>query len=143
MTQERLEQLFRRMKVVWSSVPKVHCKGLCQKECGNVPLLPVEALYLEQKLGRTFPEAVHGNRFVFKTLGDKVFCPFLTEISYRGRCSIYEDRPMICRSYGHDIDALRCEWGCEVERPMTTLSKVHKILIQISQKCGVHIKVAR
>ena len=136
--EKRIKRLFRDMFKLWLSVPKVKCKGLCQRECGNVPLLPVEALYLEKKYEITLPVVVHGDKFLFKTLGDRVPCPFLSEWSQRGQCTIYNDRPMICRAYGHDIHDLRCQYGCEAERPL--LSKffltLQRSLKKLTEKCG-------
>lgn len=34
-------------------------------------------------------------------------CPALVD----GRCSVYDDRPMICRLYG-TVEVMRCPYGC-------------------------------
>ncbi len=43
-----------------------------------------------------------------------------------GRCSVYDDRPLICRMFGHEIPPiermrpLECEHGCTHEGTFTT-----------------------
>src|SRR5579863_6962419 len=99
----RMKILFREMFQVWRSVPNVACKGLCQRQCGNVPLMPIEATYIEQKYHVSLPVAIHGENvgrdLAFKTLGINIPCPFLSEYTHAGRCTIYNDRPVICRAY--------------------------------------------
>lgn len=131
-SESKLQRLFSTMTKIWLRVPRVYCKGLCQRECGNVPVTPIEALFIERKYHVTLPSALHGNgAFKFKTLGvDEECCPFLTDRSTNGQCSIYNDRPMVCRAYGHDLDSLKCPFGCKVERPLKPflLAKFYKEL---------------
>lgn len=115
---------FKLMRRIWNSVPRVKCKGLCQVECSNVPVTPVEARYIQIRTQFELPVHGHGklagyaeDLHQFPTLGhNSEPCEFLDEL---GNCSIYNDRPFICRSYGHDIDSLRCNYGCEVEEVMS------------------------
>ena len=128
-------QIIQKMKHIWFQVPKVHCKGLCQDSCQNVPVMPVEAEYLQQQYSVTLPVLQHGGdlglHFQFHTLGpDSTPCQFLNEA---GRCSIYRDRPLICRSYGHDVDFLRCQWGCdEAKFNSNRLQSLMKQMVQLS-----------
>ena len=108
-------KIISKMKHVWFQVPRVQCKGKCQDSCSNVPVAPVEAEYLQQEYRVTFPILEHGLEMgippaEFHTLGpNNTPCMFLKD----GRCSIYRNRPLICRAYGHDIAFLRCGWGCD------------------------------
>lgn len=105
------------MKRLWRTVPHVQCKGLCQAACTNVPLPPIEAYYLIQKHNATIVPAGHGSdlRMIMPTLGVNGPCQFLKA----GKCSIYEDRPLVCREYGHDVLTLQCEHGCTASVPLT------------------------
>lgn len=82
---------------VYEQMPDVGCKGLCQDGCYSIGTFPVE---------RQVVEAVHGIRLPAmaahrcEALGDD------------GRCSIYEDRPLICRSFGA-VQGILCPFGCE------------------------------
>lgn len=104
------------MKRLWRMVPHVQCKGLCQGACTNVPLPAVEALYLIQKYDAKIVPAGHGPNLqvIMPTLGVQAPCQFLKA----GRCSIYDDRPMVCRQYGHDVLTLSCGHGCKPVKPL-------------------------
>lgn len=109
------------MKRLWHKIPHVHCKGLCQAACTNVPIMPVEALYLIEKHDAKLLPSWHGRGAVYKatmlpTLGIDGPCQFLQD----GRCSIYEDRPAVCREYGHKVLMLDCGHDCRPARPRTT-----------------------
>lgn len=133
----------RKMRDIWSRVPEVHCKGLCgDTVCTNVPLMPVEHRFLSERYG-----AVHhiqivrhldettGAVVVAPTLGvstdpDHAGCPFYRQ----NRCSIYEDRPLMCRIYGHPVGELAgCPHGCRVERPMRRgrVRELCELLLQV------------
>jgi Fe-S-cluster containining protein len=106
------------MKRLWRDVPHVQCKGLCQGACTNVPLMPVEAIYLIEKHAANPLPAWHGFGYkatMMPTLGINGPCEFLRE----GRCSIYDDRPAVCREYGHKVLTLDCGHDCQPSRPFT------------------------
>jgi Fe-S-cluster containining protein len=42
-------------------------------------------------------------------------CPALTVL---GRCSVYADRPLLCRIWGV-VESLPCQWGCRPARVLT------------------------
>ena len=109
------QQIFN-MKRLWRMVPYIHCKGLCQRDCSNVPIMPVEALYLIEKHNAVLLPAIHGlnEQVMMPTLGLNKPCEFLRD----GRCSIYEDRPLVCRMFGHPILTLDCGHGCKARTPM-------------------------
>jgi len=111
------------LKRLWRMIPHVQCKGLCQDQCAWVPVYPVEALYImERHPDARFLPASHGaSRSIAPTLGAGGRCGFLNEA---GRCSIYEDRPAICRMFGHTVsepslqNSLYCEHGCKASKPL-------------------------
>ena len=115
-----------RMREIYAAVPKVNCKGLCAPACTNVPIMPLEALYLTRKHGAAVEMGRHRTKD-FPTLGSNAPCQFLKD----GRCSIYNDRPLICRMYGHDIPPvegfrpLECTHGCTAETPFTVGEFLH------------------
>jgi hypothetical protein len=54
-------------------------------------------------------------------------CPALTVL---GRCSIYEDRPTICRLWGV-VESMPCPWGCRPDRYLTD-EQGHALLAQMN-----------
>ena len=110
-----LRATIKRIKKVWTKVPEVHCKGYCYASCTNVPLLPAEAEYIERKYDVQLPMLPTHLGWILKTLGPaSESCRFLVN----HRCTIYEDRPLICRTFGHNIDAMACPHGCTVAREL-------------------------
>lgn len=87
---------------LYASLPAVECKGLCQDGCGSVAMTRLEQQQIRVRHGVTLPLigafAAYGKR-----------CPALNA---EGRCSVYADRPFICRLYGA-AETLRCPFGCE------------------------------
>lgn len=86
---------FRRL---YAKVPRIECKGLCFGACGPIGMTPHES----RKLNRAAGHEVHAN--------DDLTCSALTE---DGRCSAYNDRPLICRLWGV-TERMPCEHGCEI-----------------------------
>lgn len=121
--------LEREIRELWALIPPVKCKGHCQASCQQVPLLQVEAAILHERHGYQF-KVVRHNQFTggltatdFPTLGPNFTpCEFLTQ---EGRCGVYEDRPYICRSYGHHVDYLYCGYGCSIKTPLRVEIMVH------------------
>lgn len=107
------------MKKLWWMVPYVHCKGLCQASCTNVPLFPTEALYLiEKHKAVILPALVPAmeSTVMVPVLGAGEPCQFLDT---NGRCSIYNDRPSVCREFGHKALTLDCGYDCKAKIPLT------------------------
>ncbi|HYT08970.1 MAG TPA: YkgJ family cysteine cluster protein [Rugosimonospora sp.] len=111
----------RRMKKLWAKVPPITgCKGLCWESCANAPMHPVEARYL----GAKYPRQTGGVERLLELpiLGPRAEtlepadCPFLVN----RRCSIYEDRPLVCRLFGQPLlGHLRCPYGCDTTHKLT------------------------
>lgn len=129
-----LRATVKRLKRIWEKVPEVHCKGYCFASCTNVPLLPAEADYIEEKFQVQLPTVTHQQGRLFKTLGPNFEpCRFLID----KRCSIYEDRPLACRAFGHDLSSLRCPHGCTAARELSggAFQGMLNELININGKC--------
>ncbi len=94
----------RAIERIYSRVPEVGCKGLCQQACGPIAMTRLEADRIEAFLGHPIGE-----------VDDELACPLLTE---NGRCSVYALRPLICRIYGA-VESLSCEFGCGPSQMLT------------------------
>jgi uncharacterized protein len=79
---------------IYEQVPEVHCKGLCYQNCSIIPVTEVEHAVIAKRHGSP-PEAIG------------IICDKLKN----GRCTIYADRPLICRLFGA-VKGMRCPFGC-------------------------------
>jgi uncharacterized protein len=99
------ESALRRL---WALLPKLECQGLCHESCGPIFFTQLEREILEERLGGPLPPiGTEENAFT---------CPMLKNY----RCSVYEDRPTVCRLFGAIKHALMtCPHGCEPSRHLT------------------------
>ena len=88
---------------IYAALPTIACKRLCQSACTLIPLSSPELSRLEA-LGIS-PPAFDGDGF----------CDKLDEM---GHCTIYRDRPLICRSFGV-VPELPCPHGCVPDFTLT------------------------
>lgn len=103
--EEALKQLFK-------AVPDVECKGLCAKVCGPIAMSAAEEALILAKHG-VVPEVSPVDHA----------CSALRD----GRCSIYEDRPLVCRVYGA-VRELRCPYGCAPKGGLLPSREARKLL---------------
>lgn len=69
-----------------------------------------------------------GHRTMLPSLsGNGMACPMLV----MGQCSIYENRPTICRFYGV-VEDMPCEFGCKPEK-MLTVKEAYLLVRQVSK----------
>lgn len=82
-----------QLRRIWLDItnPAFYCKGLCADSCGPIGMTLLEESLLPRPAG-------------FRA---DLSCDFLID----GRCSVYDDRPTVCRLYGA-IPEMRCGHGC-------------------------------
>lgn len=85
----------RTLDQIYGEVPEVNCKGLCHKACGPIAFSQREALGISETDGALPAMMPNGQ------------CDKLVN----GRCTIYQNRPLICRLYGA-VTEMRCPHGC-------------------------------
>lgn len=96
------------LRKLWNSFPKLECQGKCYQSCGPIFMSDLEGEILERKLGHPLPP--------MGTEDNPLTCPLLKNY----RCSVYEDRPTICRLWGmvnHSL--MSCPFGCRPSRRLT------------------------
>lgn len=82
-----------KLREVYDLVPDAGCKGLCWESCGPIDMGFYEHLVLRGALGRDIGQVQPG------TIGkDDWLCPLLDKATRK--CTVYEDRPLICRLWG-------------------------------------------
>jgi hypothetical protein len=88
-----------QIRALYARLPKMDCKGLCSACCGPIEMSLVERERLERAAGRPC------------TTDGRLTCSLLT---VAGRCSAYDERPMICRLWGL-VETMPCPHGCRPE----------------------------
>ena len=91
---------------IYRAVPQVACKGLCSEACGPIDMSDAERRRLAER-GVVIPPV--GEVLEKIISGRPPVCPALVD----NRCSVYEDRPLICRLWGA-VESMPCEHGCTV-----------------------------
>lgn len=81
---------------IYAAVPPMACRGLCVDSCDSQGVEEVETIRIELR---------HGVRVETHTGRCPALSPF-------GRCSVYADRPLVCRLWGA-VPEMRCPHGCE------------------------------
>lgn len=89
----------RTLEQIYADVPEVHCKGLCWQNCSVIECSEAEGARIAAR---------HGSAPTFMP---NLQCDKLVN----GRCSIYADRPLICRLYGA-VKKMQCPHGCTPKR---------------------------
>lgn len=88
------------LHALYAELPKLVCQGKCQASCGPVAMTEMEHRVIKRRLGHRFPPPRSDN-----------VCAQLTAV---GRCSLYGDRPLVCRLYGI-VESMKCPHGCVPE----------------------------
>ena len=110
----------RVLREIYASIPDAGCKGLCADKCTTVPMFPIELEQLEEAAGRKLPTLPIGDGVGGIILGSEIGkpCPLLV----LGRCTAYDHRPLICRTFG-SVEGLRCEHGCGPAELLTDVAR--------------------
>lgn len=99
----------RRLHRLYAQIPAIACKGLCHDTC--VEQIDMSDTERDQLARRrvTIPPVPPG---ALHAMAEPTDCPALTADR---RCSVYEDRPLICRLWGV-AESLPCPHGCQPGR---------------------------
>lgn len=112
---------------VYARIPPVACKGLCEDSCGPIAMSVEEDARL-QELGVRIPSMV--DKVGVVEGGGDYYCPALAD----GRCSVYEDRPTICRLWGA-TESMPCPHGCTPPDALTQ-QQSHELLRRAAEAGG-------
>ena len=92
----------RRLPVVAPEFPPMRCDDGCGDCCGPVPVSQVEFDRVVAYVTK--------HKIVPKDQG--LTCP----LYLNGKCSVYEVRPLLCRSFGH-VEGMDCTHGYNTNLP--------------------------
>ena len=88
-----VEFYIKELRKIYSEIPKFECKPKCVDCCGPIMFTALEY----HLIGKKIPQP------------NSMRCPFVE----KGGCSIYENRPLVCRLFGAVQDKrIMCSFGC-------------------------------
>lgn len=97
------------LALIYARIPRIACQRKCQASCGPILVHDIERARIEKitghKLATEFWESL-------ELTGEDLTCALLNAA---GMCSIYQNRPVICRLWGV-VKKMRCPFGCEPVR---------------------------
>lgn len=108
----------RKVKAFLDSQPTVACRGLCHRSCTVIGMTPTEFVQLTRVSGKE-PKVTPDMK-----------CNYLVD----ERCTVYENRPMVCRQFG-TTERLPCPYGCQPSRMMSE-AEGYEQLRRFSELCG-------
>lgn len=106
------------LEAVYDNIPSIDCKGLCHDNCTIVSMESEEYKKLAISSGKV------------PAVNEEGMCDYLV----KERCSVYDNRPTICRLYGV-AEGLRCSHGCQPDR-LLTRDEAHDILRTVQMFFG-------
>ena len=121
--------LTRRLRVLneaYAQLPSIECKGLCHESCSFIPLRQIEEDNIAKATG-SHPITDTSIKPITMLKNVNESCPYLQ----LQRCTIYEQRPLICRVFGVSEDLL-CRHGCKPTRVMSR-EEVGRVLHVVSK----------
>ena len=101
-----------KLAEIYAQIPDVECKKMCADFCGPIGMSEPEVKKIRERVGAR-PlgiQEVDDGVFLFnpKLSDGCLACPLLTK---EKQCSVYSDRPAICRLWG-TVKKMRCPHGC-------------------------------
>lgn len=106
-----------QIRAIYNTLPTIDCKGWCWHSCGPIDMSNAERERTVE-LGADIPVFTEERSRRWAS-NERLYCPALTFSaggSGKVGCSIYADRPLICRIWGLGEDDLSCPYGCEPSR---------------------------
>lgn len=104
------DEVYERLQALYDSLPTVECQGLCYRTCGPIQMSVAEHTRIRTKHGVEIQPFTDSRSKAWAD-GARLDCAALDRM---GRCTVYEDRPMICRIWGVGRGEMACPWGCTV-----------------------------
>lgn len=113
------------LSAIYDKLPTMECKGLCDNYCGPVGVSPRELTAMRRASKKRLRTVTLESGGVMLKPVKRLRCQCLR----KGRCSIYKDRPLLCRIFGM-AEGLLCPHGCQPSRVLSHV-EVSALLDQI------------
>lgn len=126
-----------QLDAVYEQIPDAGCRGLCVIGCTSMAMTPLEQRRIAERHGVELPLATapHGSPMLAPGQVNADHCPALDQ---RGLCTVYADRPLVCRLFG-SADGLECPFGCVPaggRLPRTTARRLFLRVLTLSGDSG-------
>lgn len=106
---------------LYKSLPAIRCQGLCHDSCGPIVITRVEQARIRRWHGKLLPLIP-----TVQQVSTGADCSLLVN----RRCTVYADRPLICRLWGL-VEGMPCPHGCRPEGGLMTDEQGHALLRQV------------
>ncbi len=117
-------EAYAEIDAIYASLPTIECRGECWDSCGSIGMSRLEQHRIATRYGKILPLQAAFNGL----------CPALTML---GRCSIYADRPLICRLFGL-TPAMRCNFGCVPDGGHMAERDSYLLIARVAELSGQH-----
>ena len=101
------------LPALYAAIPAMTCKPGCKRCCGLVPWSPAEWERVKDR-APSGTEIANLDGAIIPVPAIGTTCPF-----WANGCTVYEDRPFMCRLFGTAPAAMRCPEGCRPTRGIT------------------------
>jgi hypothetical protein len=117
------------LDAVYAAIPDAGCRGLCVIGCTSVAMAPAEQHRIADRHHINLPLATAppGAPTLIDGQQTADHCPAL---SPSGRCTVYPDRPLVCRLYGA-TEGLPCPFGCVPAEGLLTRGQATRLLRRV------------
>lgn len=105
----------RAIRAIYERLPRLKCAGKCSNSCGPIAMSDVERRRVESRAGKRC-----------EALGPGLTCSLLTP---SGWCSVYGDRPLICRMWGV-VESMPCPHGCRPEGGLMPDGEAFELMLE-------------
>ena len=102
---------------IYQKLPELECKGLCHESCGPIIIGDEEERRIAEKYGSA------------PTWDSSLTCSKLID----RRCSIYPDRPLLCRMWGA-VEGMPCAFGCVPKGGRMSDKKARKLMRAVYER---------
>lgn len=118
-----------QIRDLYKEIPDLACKGFCANSCGPIDMSDTERSRLVD-LGVEIPVFTTERARAWAD-GARLDCPALSPMR---TCSVYEDRPLICRLWGV-AESMPCVWGCRPVRELTD-AEAYDLIFKVNEIGG-------
>ena len=117
----------KKLEKIYAQIPALECKGLCHGSCGLILISGYERKLITEKIGYDpFPSQEEAKAYV-KVILQQPTLAKNCELLKDGKCTVYEDRPLICRLFGA-VENMKCPFGCKPNAKMLSAIVARQLL---------------
>lgn len=109
------EEALAELDDLYAQLPALECKGRCHDSCTSINMTELERERIRARGVEIGPSMTHARVKKLVAAGRTPRCPALGPLN---TCTVYDVRPMICRTFGMVLGEL-CQHGCVPDGTIT------------------------